>query len=305
MQTRASRGFTVKAGLKGAAAGAGAAAALMVGAPAASAAMVRMGGDESLLQTVYVAARGEPNQLAVSALPRPTITLRFTELGGPLGAGRIPGSPDQVACVRRPPPHRASCAHPSFSSSTGVLIDLGDRSDTARASGVVYTDYPSGPSSGRRAIPVYSILGRAGNDVIATGLNAQVSLFGGIGADRLTGGAAADRLVGGPGSDRLSGGAGVDVTSYADHARGVRVDLRRAGPQGSVGEQDFLFGIESVVGGRGGDVLTGNAALNTLDARAGNDTVNIAGGGVDTALCGPVSTQCEPIPRIVWLPANG
>jgi hypothetical protein len=246
-----------------------------------------MGGDESLLQTAYVAARGEANRLTVSAVPRPTITFLFTEFGASLGAGRIPGSPDPVSCVRRPPPRRASCVHPSFSSSTGVLIDLGDRGDTARVSGVVYTDYPSGPSSGRRAIPVYSVFGRAGNDVITAGLNAQAGLFGGIGADRLTGGVAADRLVGGPGSDRLSGGAGVDVTSYADHASSVRVDLRRAGPQGSGAERDFLFGIESVIGGRGGDVLIGNAARNTIDARAGNDTVNVTGGGADTALCGP------------------
>ena len=287
MHSRAHHGFKIGAGLKGVAIGALAATALMIGAAGASAATVRMGGDESLLTTVYVAARGEANRLTVSAVPRPTVTFLFTDLGALLGAGRIPGSPDQVACVRRPPPHRASCVHPSFSSSTGVLIYLGDRSDTARVSGVVYTDYQSGPSSGRRAIPAYSVFGRAGNDVITTGPNAQVGLFGGIGADRLTGGGAADRLVGGPGSDRLFGGAGVDVTSYADHARAVRVDLRRAGPQGSVGERDFLYGIESVVGGPGRDVLTGNAAPNTIDARAGNDTLNIAGGGADTALCGP------------------
>jgi hypothetical protein len=182
---------------------------------------------------------------------------------------------------------QARCFLGRFSSSQGVGIELGDRGDTARLSGVVYTDYRAGPDTGRREIPFYSVSGRTGNDTITIGANARGSLYGNPGTDRLSGGAAADRLVGGPGSDRMVGRGGLDVTSYADHGLGVRVDLGRAGPQGSRGERDYLYGIESVIGGRAGDVLIGNAAANTLTGGAGNDTINIAGGGTDTAFCGP------------------
>ena len=264
-------------------------AGLILGTPSAIGATVRMGGDEGIHTIGYTAGRGESNRLVVSAIPRPAITFLFADGGAFLSAGMDPESPDLVRCFPGPGARRARCPIEMFSG--GVYIELGDRNDTARASGVVYTPRsPGGDAPPKRTIPYYDIKGQAGDDTLSFGPNARGAphggLNGGLGNDRLNGGAADDALFGGPGNDRLSGGGGSDTASYLDHARTVVVDLRRAGPQGSAGERDFLFGVEAVTGGHGADVLTGNAVANTISGKAGNDTINIAGGGADTAYCG-------------------
>jgi Ca2+-binding RTX toxin-like protein len=68
-----------------------------------------------------------------------------------------------------------------------------------------------------------------------------------------------------PSDDLLDGGAGVDTATYVDRRIPVVADLQR-GLGGQRGERDRLSGIENLVGGRGRDVLRGDAGDNRLSA---------------------------------------
>jgi Ca2+-binding RTX toxin-like protein len=117
---------------------------------------------------------------------------------------------------------------------------------------------------------------------------------GGQGNDTLITGAGADFLWGLGGADMLDGGAGVDAVIYDDKTQSVVVTLNGATNAtvyvGGVAE-DTLRNIETVFGGLGADVLTGDAGANRLeggdgddilDGAAGNDVLN-GGLGVDVA----------------------
>ncbi|KQT61450.1 hypothetical protein ASG52_00740 [Methylobacterium sp. Leaf456] len=138
--------------------------------------------------------------------------------------------------------------------------------------------------------------GGAGNDLLKGNDGADI-LDGGDGGDRLEGGAGNDTLVGEAGDDRLIGGAGDDTldggrggetqgdtADYAAAGQQVRVDLN--GMSTTVGGKtviyhatgteigrDVLKNVENVVGGKGADVLKGDAAANRLSGGAGNDTL--------------------------------
>lgn len=159
-------------------------------------------------------------------------------------------------------------------------VSLGDGNDTAVVSG-----FPIAPRGFGFAPFEYWISGGAGSDGLAVGAHAIARLAGSTGNDRLTGGSGADRLVGGPGSDRIDGGAGRDTASWADHSTPVRLDLRRAGPQGSTGEQDFVLRVEIVVAGRAADTIVGSPQPDRIEAGGGNDVIDVAGGGGDFVVC--------------------
>jgi hypothetical protein len=255
-------------------AGAVAFAALAIGPPGAWAASVsvrhRSLDESSYDYAHYEAAHGEANRLTVSATAGDQLRVFLTESGAPLTA--------RSGCSRGPRPRTATC---TSSAEFGFpRVNLGDGNDTARLSGAVYQLFGD-----PRSRLDYSVSGGPGNDVISLGTSAYGRLYGNAGNDRLSGGARSDRLVGGPGNDRLFGGAAIDVTSYADHASAIRIDLRRAGPQGSAGERDYLYGIEQVIGGRGPDVMFGSAAPNRIEGGPGNDTIDTVGGGTDRVFC--------------------
>jgi hypothetical protein len=124
-------------------------------------------------------------------------------------------------------------------------------------------------------------------------------MFGGPGADRLE--ASHGYLSGGPGPDvvRATGkrmeltdddgahpspdryvGAGDTTLSYRGRRGPVRVDLWHPGRVGAAGEGDVADGIRDVTGGRGDDVLTGDARANRLEGGPGADLL-IGGAGDD------------------------
>lgn len=214
------------------------------------------------MQFVYRAGRGELNRLTVSGqvTQEPefaSFAFRGSPRPRPLGG-----------CTRGPGPTTSTCqaTGAQFGGFDGTRIFLGDRNDVATAS-------------------QSQVFGEAGNDRLTARFGAP--LDGGTGNDVLVGDGTDNTLTGGLGSDRLYGGAGRDVALYAARRAAIRVDLRRAGPDGARGERDFLFGVENVRTGRGPDFLVGNAVANTFTAGAGNDTANVVGGGPDIVFCGP------------------
>ncbi|MEE1655043.1 cadherin domain-containing protein [Microvirga sp. CF3062] len=120
------------------------------------------------------------------------------------------------------------------------------------------------------------------------------------GNDRLTGNAEDNDLSAGLGNDTLDGGLGHDIlrggsgndTALFFGAAGATVDLRLTGSQNTGYGFDRLSGIETLVGGAGDDVFTGDGAANLLSGSGGNDILQGGGGddtldggaGVDTAV---------------------
>jgi Ca2+-binding RTX toxin-like protein len=127
------------------------------------------------------------------------------------------------------------------------------------------------------------------------------TLNGGPGDDALHGRNGADALNGGngPGSDlahgawtdadTLDGGAGVDTVSYSTRTANLTVTIgagandgtRDTDPilGGNQSEGDNVFaGVEKVTGGKGDDIITGDASRETLTGGRGDDTIDGNGG---------------------------
>jgi Ca2+-binding RTX toxin-like protein len=119
-------------------------------------------------------------------------------------------------------------------------------------------------------------------------------IFGGSAADTLIGDALANTFRGGGGADLMDGGAGADIADYREKTSGIAVTLTGSVDAtvtvGGVSE-DTIRNIESVLGGSGHDVLTGDTFANTLSGNDGRDLLTGGGGadildggaGVDTA----------------------
>jgi len=145
-----------------------------------------------------------------------------------------------------------------------------------------------------------AISGLGGNDIllgdgfpIAFLGSDDDSLFGGDGNDRLQGDTGAFGFFI-RGSDSLQGGAGTDLADYSDRSGNLVLtlpDLTIGAPadDGEAGESDQLMGdIENLALGSGGDIATGNAAANVLDATTGGADTLAGAGGADTLLGGPL-----------------
>ena len=149
------------------------------------------------------------------------------------------------------------------------------------------------------------VFGGPGGDTL-TGGRPRNELDGGPGGDTIRGGRGDDELTGGPGRDRLFGEGGDDTLidgetdaqaardvidggrsvdsagndkgdalDYTRRRRGLRVDLER----GRTNTEDRFSGIESVLGGRGNDRLSGDRDENWLEGRGGDDVIDGRGGG--------------------------
>lgn len=161
-----------------------------------------------------------------------------------------------------------------LASDKGVLVAAWQD-----ASGLGFDQFGTGV---KREIVAFDLIaqGTAGRDTLTggplgdslSGRDGDDSLSGGGGGDTLSGGVGGDVFVGGSGDDSLSGGGGPDFVDYSDAPGDVTVDLS-AGFSSGVGF-DRLAGIESVLGSRFGDRLTGDFLINGLSAGAGDDTVN-------------------------------
>ena len=123
----------------------------------------------------------------------------------------------------------------------------------------------------------YDVEGGEGDDIL-TGAS---EILGGPGADTLRGTGEDQLLSGGPGVDTIDGGGGErQVVSFAEATTPVTADVGVEGPMGPEGEQDTVTGVDGVIGGKGDDILTGDAGDNDIDGGAGDDTM-VGGEGDD------------------------
>jgi hypothetical protein len=129
-----------------------------------------------------------------------------------------------------------------------------------------------------------TLVGDDGSNVLIGG-DGDDTLLGRGGRDKLLGGAGDDLLSGGPGADTLDGGTGTDTVTYAGNPLPVRVTFDGQANDGERGEHDNVTAtVETVVGGRGNDTLTGDADPHTLIGGPGDDT--LTGGNSNDTLIG-------------------
>ncbi|MFC2967539.1 hypothetical protein [Acidimangrovimonas pyrenivorans] len=182
--------------------------------------------------------------------------------------------------------------------ATGILATPGDINGIdATVSGieaVIGSDSLSDTLLGSAAAE--QLAGRGGSDSL-DGRGGNDQLYGGAGNDTLHGGAGDDLLHGGGGSNILDGGAGNDTVSYANATPtdayggtaaadfgGVRIELDNGRAYFLDGSDQFT-GIESAIGGKGDDTISGSDGANVLAGGGGNDI--LAGGrGDDILLAG-------------------
>jgi len=118
--------------------------------------------------------------------------------------------------------------------------------------------------------------GTAGKDVIA-GLGGADKIYGYQGDDILCGNGGWDKIYPGKGNDQVDGGPGSrDLVNYANAKRGVVVSLRSG--KGTGQGVDTIEKIESIIGSRFGDKLTGNSRSNRLTGGKGADSLFGRGG---------------------------
>jgi serralysin len=142
------------------------------------------------------------------------------------------------------------------------------------------------------------VVGRGGNDWIATGagndfLDGGDGVFNtyldGDGDDTVLGGTGEDRVHVDAGNDIYYGEGGIDtlffdtihhgIDGYRDNYQGVRIDLAvtKAQDFGQLGVDRF-FGFEDVYGSFGNDAIFGTNGSNGLDGFYGNDALYGRGG---------------------------
>jgi len=134
--------------------------------------------------------------------------------------------------------------------------------------------------------------GDSGNDTVRGGPGDRDEVDGGLGDDDVAGGRGSyDVVLGGIGTDRIDGGPGQhDVTSYRSAGGPIEVNLESGAVTGA--EQEWLVGIEDVVGGSGDDLLkTSEEEPNRVDGGLGDDRLLGSLEG-DQAFGGPGSDEC-------------
>jgi hypothetical protein len=169
----------------------------------------------------------------------------------PVGGSTIPASAEADSAEDAPAPGADSAT--VTGSSCDVVGTQGDDILTADAPGQV-------------------VCGLGGNDVL-TGVE---------GDETLNGGSDDDTLAGAIGNDVLDGGSGVDTATYASASEGVRADLG-AGTATVGAENDFLIGVENLIGSPFDDHLTGSTEPNRIVAGDGLDLL-FGGDGTDVLL---------------------
>jgi hypothetical protein len=248
-----------------------AAALLLVGAPAASAAIVSASGT----RLIYEADPGEHNQVVVFGT---TGGYRVVDSGVSLRAG----------------PGCATAADGSVNCSgdqiTSVTVDLADQSDSFRPFDVAI------PIQVRGGDGDDLLFGGGGDDQLDGGLG-EDTLYGMGGSDSLSGSDGLDYLNGGDGNDQIDGGAANDVLNGGagdDTLLGGDGDDDLSGAEGA----DRLFGgngadtleagsgDDELWGGPGADLLQGDAGHDSINGEAGYDSIRAIDGEPDNIDCG-------------------
>ena len=150
-------------------------------------------------------------------------------------------------------------------------------------------------------------LGGAGVDALSevenlTGSAFADELYGDSAANSISGGNGDDILGGGAGNDTLDGGSGLDSVSYAAATGAVVVNLSTLSAVSVSEGTDTLISIENVTGSNYNDARTGDGAVNTLNAGAGDDTLSGGAGndilngetGIDTVTYASAAAAQQP-----------
>ena len=230
----------------------------------------------------YDAAPGEANDTRVSVNPHKPGESTFLTVADATDVTAGPGCKTVDA-------HTAMCSLQLLAGSVSPAAGASD------------TDIKLGDGDDKLAIELLPYMkavadGGDGNDELTGSTNAQDTLRGGAGDDRLNGhgtppspGGAPqptgdglpyvdDALIGGPGADMLTGGPGT-TADYSDHTGPVHVDLEGDADDGSPGEGDTVAAdVTSVTGGSGDDEIAGNDGPNHLNGGPGSDHIDGLGG---------------------------
>jgi hypothetical protein len=214
----------------------------------------------------YVAAPGEANQFFGLGVQGGRLTFQD-------GFGDVAITP-VLPCTSGVPGGSAEARFASCPADdiVYILADLGDGADTG------------GAGMGGDQFPIV-ISGGAGPDDLYGGATDD-KLYGDEGSDRIAGYDGSDWLDGGPGADQIWGDGfnapeprpGVDAAAYDERVASVIVSLDGLANDGEEGEHDLINDVEAVVGGSGGDSLTGSADSEGLFGGASADTINGLGG---------------------------
>ncbi|PIE20237.1 MAG: hypothetical protein CSA66_01100 [Proteobacteria bacterium] len=148
---------------------------------------------------------------------------------------------------------------------------------------------------------IEKVIGGSGNDTI-TGSNGDDVIDGGAGDDVLSGGSGNDTFLCAAtddGGDVINGGGGMDTIDYSARTADLTITLcvdkdadtgaSTAGDcatanDGLSGEEDNVINCEGIIGGSGGDTITGADSDDTLEGKGGDDT--ISGGAGDDNIFG-------------------
>jgi Ca2+-binding RTX toxin-like protein len=188
-----------------------------------------------------------------------------------------------------------------------VTLDGGTGTDTLKASGegtLILTNttltLPGGGGITFTGIEAAQLSGSDNDDVLDAstftgaaellGLGGDDELHSGPGNDVLSGGKGDDRFLfledGAADSDVVLGGAGIDALDFSAFTSGIQLDLSTVGAFQTVlaGELDVelpLTDLEVLIGGAGGDTLTGSTLDNLITGGAGVNTID-GGAGYNT-----------------------
>src|SRR5688572_27236701 len=113
------------------------------------------------------------------------------------------------------------------------------------------------------------------------GGNGSDTLIGGDRDDTLDGGGGDDHLDGKGGADIIIGGSGFDSADYRFRTEGLTLSINNKPDDGANGGSEgdnIRDDVERIVGGFGGDRISGSSNDNSIDARDGDDTVFGLGG---------------------------
>ncbi|WP_162243300.1 calcium-binding protein [Methylobacterium sp. Leaf399] len=160
------------------------------------------------------------------------------------------------------------------SAASGVVVNLADASQNL------------GDAAGDTYNSVENVVGTFYNDTLTGdngnnsifGFDNSDSLFGSGGNDFLFGGAGTDFLSGGSGGDYLDGGDGFDFISYSFATSGVIADFLNSNTNTGEALGDSYVSVDGLIGSDFNDVLSGDAAANSLYGGKGADALGGNGG---------------------------
>jgi Ca2+-binding RTX toxin-like protein len=268
---------------------------LVLGAPAASAAVhvdqtvTRSPGDRSSSRLVLPLVR-----ITATDAGGDDLRWNLTETGVTVddAAGALPGA----GCVAVDANTVWCAAVADATTATNLSVTLGAGNDHALASSASTPgDVEVDGGGGDDVLDATGLPSTRSDSFHLTGpLRGRVDLRGGDGDDTLLGSPGSDTLAGGPGHDDLRGGAGTDIADDENADEPVVASLQdgRATSDGQ-GSSDVLTGVEGVVGGRAGDELHGGSGDDGLFGGPGPD--RLYGGAGDDVLAGEQTFHVVPL----------